>query len=483
MPRSPRKAVSPSSRRRSPQSSQRSDVPSIDLYALLGMSSALALVETEDEIARLTAGAVISALSVPFGAVLLRSEAQTEARVFAEIADAKPNANLSMEIANLLVSSDVGADAWASSVEIDVRQPALPHAASVGLGRLLVVRLATLETNFGAVIAGRRSPEPYLVEERTALETLAGQASFALHRASLLVESKELAKLQERNRLAHEIHDTLAQSLIGIILELDLSERMMRTDVAAARQELHRAREIAREALDEARRSVLALRPSTLDKVSLGEAVTREVEALTRDGVTVDASVSGQPVALDSEAETALYRIAQEAVTNIRKHAKATRVDAALDYGQEAVTLTISDNGAGFDHASRGAADERGGFGLTSMRERATLVKGELQVESVPGRGTTVTVRIPYAASLTHAPEPLPEAEAPRTESASLIRVLLADDHVVVREGIRRMLEEVADIEVVAEAADGNEALDKVRAFRPDVVLTDLQMPGLGVSN
>lgn len=446
------------------------------------MNSALALVDSDEDIARLTAGAVTSILALPFGVVVLRGDAEPTGRVFGQLSNAPLKDDLAQELAGLVDTSEEGVSALASgsNVEFDVREAALPQATGIGLGRLLAVRLGTVETAFGAVIAGRRLREPYLLEERRALEALAGQASIALHRAWLYEESKELAKLQERNRLAHEIHDTLAQSLIGIILELELSERMMRTDVAAARGEMERAKEMAREALDEARRSVLALRPSTLDKVSLGEAVTREVEALSRDGIAVEASVSGQPVPLGSEAETAFYRITQEAVANIRKHAEATRVAAVVDYSQEAVTLTISDNGTGFDLASLGPADEHGGFGLTSMRERTTLLGGDLQVESAPGQGTRITVRIPYAGAPARQPAPQPEATAPQPESAPPIRVLIADDHAVARQGIRTILEEAADIEVVAEAADGTEALEKARAFRPDLVLTDVQMPRMG---
>ena len=482
MPRSARKPVSSTSRRRGAQRSQRPSVPAIDPYTLLGMSSALALVDSDEDIARLTAGAVTSTLALPFGAVVLCDDTEPTGRVFGQLNNAPLKDDLAQELASLVDTSGMGAGALASgsSVEIDVRESTLPHATGIGLGRLLAVRLGTVETAFGVVIAGRRSREPYLLEERTALEALAGQVSIALHRAWLYEESKELAKLQERNRLAHEIHDTLAQSLIGIILELELAERMMRTDVAAARGEMERARAMAREALDEARRSVLALRPSMLDKVSLAEAVPREIETLGRDGIAVEASVSGQPVPLGSEAETAFYRITQEAVANIRKHAQATRVAAVVDFGQEAVTLTISDNGTGFDLASLGPADEHGGFGLTSMRQRATLLGGDLQVESAPGNGTRITVRIPYAGARPPQPEPQPETTAPQPESAPPIRVLLADDHAVARQGIRTMLEEAADIEVVAEAADGKEALEKARAFRPDLVLTDVQMPGMG---
>jgi CheY-like chemotaxis protein/two-component sensor histidine kinase len=288
-----------------------------------------------------------------------------------------------------------------------------------------------------------------------------------IEHALLSQESKEIAKLQERTRLANEIHDSLAQAFIGIILELDLAEKMSATDPTGAKEEVDRARQMAKQGLDESRRSVLALRPSSLEGSSLTEAVTRELRRLGHDGVGVEVSITGTPYSVGEEAEADIFRISQETAANIRKHAGATNIEAALTYGEQALTLTIADNGAGFDVPAAGAS----GFGLTTMRDRARQIGGELALDSAPGRGTRVTLRVPH--------EPRWEPVAAAAETPPAIRVVLADDHRVVREGIRRMLEAEADIDVVAEAADGEEALAKARSLKPDVVIADVRMPGM----
>lgn len=357
-----------------------------------------------------------------------------------------------------------------------------PHEFAVakqhGIRSVMFVPLKSKGRVIGTVNLDSCQPARYSEQELKTAQEIANHLAVIVEHALLYEESKELATLQERSRLAHELHDALAQSFIGIILELDMAERMMRTDVGSARREVERARQMAHEGLEEARRSVLALRPAVLEKMSLYEAVTSEVEVLAGDGLTVNASVSGNPVPVTDEVATTLCRVAREAVANIRKHAKATRVDALLDYGDEALALTIADDGVGFDTYSERSAGA-GGFGLTSMHERAHAVGGEVQVESAAGGGTRVTVRIPFASAPARRLEPQPGLGAQR-EGPPPIRVLLADDHAVVRQGICRALDEAPDIVVVAEAADGIEALAKTRALRPDVLVTDVRMPGLG---
>jgi DNA-binding NarL/FixJ family response regulator len=235
---------------------------------------------------------------------------------------------------------------------------------------------------------------------------------------------------------------------------------MLTTAPDAIREELARARQIAKEGLEDSRRSVLALRPSSLEGASLADAIIREVGRLGQHGVSVDSRVEGSPYALSEAVEAEIFRIAQEICTNIRKHAAARRVEVAVSFESRALRVAITDDGAGFDPA----AVPSGGFGLTTMRDRARKVGGELLVDSARGRGTRVSLRVPR--------------EQPRAVSeARKIRVLLADDHAVARQGIRRMLEAEPDIDVVAEAGDGEEALTKALSLKPDVVIADVRMP------
>ena len=357
---------------------------------------------------------------------------------------------------------------------------------------MMFVPLTSKGQRIGTLNLASLSAAQYSHRQLQIAQDIGDHLAVIVEHARLHEESKEIARLEERSRLAHEIHDSLAQSFIGIILELDLVERLLNTDAAAAKREFERARQVARTGLEEARRSVLALQPPGLDHVSLEDAVSRELQSLAGPGLAVRTSVHGSPAPAPAQIEAALFRITQEAVSNIRKHANASRVDAVLDYGPESIMLTISDNGLGFDPAVLRGAEPSGGFGLTSMTERVAQLGGDFRVESAPGRGTRLMARLPLETPATapsgeeraaiERPQPLP-AERPESQSANQeprIRVLLADDHTVAREGIRRMLEEASNIEVVAEARDGNEALEKTRAHRPDVVLTDLRMPNVG---
>ena len=358
-------------------------------------------------------------------------------------------------------------------------------AKEAGLRSLMCVPLESKGRVIGSLNLGSTRPNEYDEQEFQVAREIADHLAVIVEHALLYEESQALAALRERTRLAHELHDAVAQSFIGIVLELDLAERTMMTDAAAAKSELGRARQMAHEGLEGARRSILALRPRALEQSSLHEAVVREIEARAPDNVIVNASVSGRPVPVSDAMETAFFRIAREASSNILRHSNATRIDALLDYGEDAVTLTITDDGVGFDVRAVGVdpeareLSEAGGFGLTGMHERARAVGGELKVESKPGRGTRVTARMPYTGAAAPRAEPQPEESAP-SDAPRPIRVLLADDHAVARQGILRMLEEAPDIEVVAEAGDGAEALAKARALRPDLLLADVRMPRMG---
>ncbi len=311
------------------------------------------------------------------------------------------------------------------------------------------------------------------------LETAMGiaqSAGIAIEHAQLYARARELGMAEERNRLAREVHDTLAQGLTAISLELDVVDRLLPAG-AEARRRVGEARELARRALDEARRAVWGLTPLPLDGASLPDALAAEVARFSRrTGVQaqlvneVDDSAAGAP--LTDEQATALLRVAQEALHNAEKHAGATRVRVELRDGPAPgpLTLVIADDGRGFEHRASAGLD--GGFGLSGMRERMRLIGGDLEVESAPGWGTRVRARLTL--------DPKRDATAPApAEPAEPIRVLLVDDHPLAREGVRRLLEDREDVLVIGEADDGVEGVERALALRPDVVLMDLQMPRL----
>lgn len=202
---------------------------------------------------------------------------------------------------------------------------------------------------------------------------------------------------EERRRVATEIHDGVAQQLVSIWYRLQACGRSLRKNPDRAEEELAAARELVDEALAEARVAIYDLRPAMLDDLglspSLRELARRQLEA------EVELRLEVEDVgALPPHHEVALYRIAQEAMTNIRKHAAARRVAVALRAGPDGIQLTIEDDGAGFDPSAPGSSGPRTSFGMTGMAERASLVGGDLTIRSAPGDGTVLSVRIPRSA-------------------------------------------------------------------------------------
>ncbi|MFJ3766742.1 histidine kinase [Streptomyces sp. NPDC090082] len=216
-------------------------------------------------------------------------------------------------------------------------------------------------------------------------------------RAELAAAERHAGTLAERERLAREIHDTLAQGLSSIQLLLRAAERVLPPDSPAAGH-IGRAREAAQDNLAEARRFVRALSPPDLEHGSLAAALERLCEPVASEaGPRVRFSVSGTPAELPTPYEVALLRIAQSALANTVRHASASRAEITLSFMDASVTLDVVDDGRGFDPASvRPSSD--GGFGLPAMRSRAESLGGTFTVESAPGQGTAVAVSLPLPA-------------------------------------------------------------------------------------
>jgi signal transduction histidine kinase len=212
----------------------------------------------------------------------------------------------------------------------------------------------------------------------------------------LLVQAREAGMLDERQRMAREIHDTLAQGLTGIITQLQAAEQASQ-DPPERRRHFDAAVTLARESLTEARRSVHALRPEALEQARLGEALTGVAGRWTeRSGVPAQVTITGTVRPLPPEAESALLRTAQEALANVAKHAAATRVGVTLSYMDDEVVLDVRDDGRGFQpRQAPGAPEPSAGFGLVAMRQRIEGARGTLHVESEPGQGTAISARVP----------------------------------------------------------------------------------------
>ncbi|HEX8352561.1 MAG TPA: histidine kinase, partial [Pyrinomonadaceae bacterium] len=203
------------------------------------------------------------------------------------------------------------------------------------------------------------------------------------------------AVLAERNRIAREIHDNLAQEILGVSVQLEIVARLMSVSAEAARTHLDRARQLVRGSIAEARRYVWDLRSQSLDDRDLPAALAEMTRRLAADsGVQTQFQVGGAFRPLPQQVENNLLRIAQEAVNNAVRHARARTIYVNLSFDASRVRLSVRDDGRGFDPDGQGGGSN-GHFGIVGMRERAEEMGGALSVESEPGRGSEVSVGVP----------------------------------------------------------------------------------------
>ena len=232
-------------------------------------------------------------------------------------------------------------------------------------------------------------------QELDLLTTIADQLGVAIERARLGERSIEHARADERARIARDVHDTLAQEFaaVGLHIEAGLAHLEPRD---RARPSLTQALDAARQGLDEARRSIASLRASPLENRSLAEALGALSRRFTADtGVLVRVDISDVG-SLPADTESELFRIASEALTNVRKHSGAREASLRLETVRDHLRLTVADAGVGFQ--LRGA--RRRGFGLSGIEDRARVAGGRATIRSTPGRGTRVTVTVPHARAL-----------------------------------------------------------------------------------
>lgn len=204
---------------------------------------------------------------------------------------------------------------------------------------------------------------------------------------------RELALAEYRNRLAAEMHDGIQHYLVGIAMRLELARSLLDSDPRRAAQIAVDQQHLVRQAGDELRMVVRRLRSAALDSAGLLEVLGHHAELFgQRTGLAVEVAVEGPPRALPPATEHALLRCVQEAMTNVVKHAEASRIDVRLTFGGAAVTCTVTDDGGGFDPSAEPAEAT---FGMETMRQRTAKVGGQCEWRSAPGAGSTVTFTVP----------------------------------------------------------------------------------------
>jgi PAS domain S-box-containing protein len=286
-----------------------------------------------------------------------------------------------------VVVDDVEADA---RIELEFREYLKRHRCK----RFMSVPMFVSGELRGFIGIHHSEKGSYRADEIELAQALAHHVMMAAHGQELVDQQREAAILKERTRMARDIHDTLAQGFTGVIIQMEAAEEaLLDDDMKHAVGHVRRARELARDSLGEARRSVHALRPQALENAAFADALQAIIKN-TAAGTVVrtEFQINGNPRELAPAVEENLLHIGQEALTNALKHAHATKFDARLSFDSDAVYLELRDNGIGF--IVGGMND--GGIGLIGMKERADQIGATVKVTSKPGKGTKITAVSPY---------------------------------------------------------------------------------------
>ena len=300
------------------------------------------------------------------------------------------------------------------------------------------------------------------------------------HRLRHLAQELANAEHRERKRLAALLHDELQQYLVALKLHLGGA----RAESGGDSESLDKAMEVLKQAIASSRDLTRQLRPPVLYEAGLVPALrwqAGEMNRLHEMEITIESNVENCPLGDDLRAM--LFECVRELMFNVVKHAGVHKAVVKVDLGEDLVRIDIVDHGGGFDPETvQRHKREGGGMGLFSIRERLKAAGGSLEIHSIPGDGTRVTLSMPLMTVVDEDPPEngdldLEPAEAPPPRSNGAVRVLVVDDHAVVRQGLVTLIRSDRRIKVVGEAKDGAEAFKAVRDLHPDVVLMDVNMP------
>jgi PAS domain S-box-containing protein len=285
------------------------------------------------------------------------------------------------------VCDDIEHDA---RLDVEIRK----YLTNKGATRFMAVPMFVAGEVRGFIGIQHREQGAYRADQIELAQALAHHVMMAVHGQELVEQQREAAILKERTRMARDIHDTLAQGFTGVIIQMEAAEEALsEQDSEHAVGHVRRARELARDSLGEARRSVHALRPQALEKGAFADALQTIVKnTAAGTALRTEFRITGEPRELSPAVEENLLHIGQEALTNALKHAHATKFNARLSFDSDAVCLELHDNGDGFDVEGINS----GGIGLIGMKERADQIGATVEVISQPGRGTKITAVSPY---------------------------------------------------------------------------------------
>jgi signal transduction histidine kinase len=261
-------------------------------------------------------------------------------------------------------------------------------------GSIYDLDLRTRNSTIGGMTIGFRKTHHFSKSEKNTIQMLADQAAIAIENARLFKIANQLTVIDERNRIARELHDSVAQALYGIALFAKASQRRINQDKdEILLSQLKTVQTTALDALREMRLLLFELRPSQVENEGLIPALLSRLEAVEeRSGISVEFTLDGNPD-LPDPVQDALYRISQEALNNILKHSQANHLAISLNFAKGFIKFQIQDDGIGF---SLDPQQKRKGLGLISMKERAEQIGGKININSTPGEGTTIIIEVPY---------------------------------------------------------------------------------------
>lgn len=411
-------------------------------------------------------------------------------------------------------------------IETDPNWVALKHLP-LGLGfraawsQPLIASDGQVLGTFGTYFRERRGPT---LPERQAVEILARTAALAIERARAaealrdtqlrlenlsgtleqlvekrtdeLVQSQtrlrelaselNLAEQRERKRLAIELHDHLQQLLVLGKLKLGQGKRLAKS-IPAILEIMHQTDDVLSDALNYTRSLVADLSPSVLREHGLVAGMKWLAERMQRHELKVTVESEQDMVPLSEEQALLVFQSVRELLINAAKHAKCQQAWVGVTQQQGKLYITVKDEGAGFDRviAAENATGESSKFGLFSIRERMKALGGSLEIDTALERGTTCVLSLPLLdRTQSYADKPHVWSEPSKyterhSQKVGTVSVVLVDDHVMIREGLRAVLANYPDISLIGEAADGEEAVSLVRKVQPSVVVMDINMPKL----
>lgn len=390
--------------------------PYDELLALSRVSAAVSGLRDLDAILNVALDTVLQIMDGSIGGILLIDE-QTQTlsyRVYRGLSDKyvrEMRLGPGEGIAGRVAKS--GKSVLVEDISTDTRAAWLALISIEGLKAFISVPLRAKDTVLGVLNVASRSPRSFTKDDMHLLHAIGDQVGVAIEQAELyerlrkgreryqrLAQHILVAQEQERKRVARELHDETSQTLSGLALSLqalvEIAEASDGVDDSFKAQ-LKKAQSLAVQISTEVSRLIHELRPTLLDTLGLVPAIRRYAEDILRPiGMTVTLQSKGEAVPLPSEVEVGLFRIAQGCVGNIAKHSDARSVFISLEYKADHLLMRISDDGKGFDVSKLTGVDDGGrGSGVFGMKERVKLMGGSCQIESQPGQGANVSVRVP----------------------------------------------------------------------------------------